>query len=43
VRLRRLFWRELDLQRAGLPTKQWRRIGNTIAPLRRPAAELEKT
>jgi 5,5'-dehydrodivanillate O-demethylase len=44
VRLRRLFWRELDLQREGRPTKQWKRIENTIAPLRaRRSAELEKT
>jgi 5,5'-dehydrodivanillate O-demethylase len=43
VRLRRLFWRELDLQREGRPTKQWKRIRNTIAPLRREAAALEKT
>lgn len=33
VKLRRLFWRELELQRAGLPTKQWKRLAvTTVAP-----------
>ena len=33
VTLRRLFWRELSLQREGKPTKQWKRLAvSTVAP-----------
>ncbi|MSQ71097.1 MAG: iron-sulfur containing oxygenase [Betaproteobacteria bacterium] len=40
VTLRRLFWRELDLQRAGKPTKQWRKLAKTtVEPIKeRPVA-----
>ena len=30
VFLRRLFWREMDLIRHGLPTKQWRRLDHAV-------------
>ena len=38
VTLRRLFWRELDKQRAGLATKQWCKRSDSIAEMTRQRA-----